>query len=208
MMETITLYLDARTRKRKRGRALLAGAIAAITVYALANRPQREGSVEPPRADTVEKVRVITTTVVQIERVPASCEQFGPPAPERNAEELRTRGTRGARSRRLRRPPTVSPSRLSFLSPGWEPVAIINPYDVPIRIRHIAVRGEARRDFEIIGSAQCIGTLRPGERCRFSVFGRPARRRSDQAGSDAAMRIEIHHDAGSQPLVILATTGG
>ena len=201
-METITLYLDGRTRKRKRGRALLAGGIAAITVFALADRPQREGVVESPRADTVEKVRVVTTTVVQIERVPSNCEQFGPPAPEKR------RGTRGTRPRRPHRPPTVSPSRLAFLAPGWEPVAIINPYNAPIRIRHIAIRGEARRDFEIIGAAQCIGTLRPGERCRFSVFGRPAQRRSELAGSDAAMRIEIHHDADSKPLVILAATGG
>lgn len=189
-MNTITLYLDGRTRKRKRGRALLAGAIAATAVLALADRPQPDGAVEPPR--------VVTTTVVQIERVPATCEPFGPPPPPDPPKPQRPRV-------RPRRPPTVSPSRLSFLSPGWEPVAIINPYNVPIRIRHIAIRGEARRDFEIIGSAQCIGTLRPGERCRFSVFGRP---RSGKAGSDAAMRIEIHHDADSKPLVILAATGG
>ena len=78
----------------------------------------------------------------------------------------------------------------------------MNPYGVPIRIRDIAIRGDAQRDFEIIGSAQCIGTLRPGERCRFSVFGRP------KAGSNAAIRIEIHHDAAAKPIVILAATGG
>lgn len=206
MMETISLYLDGRTRKRKRGRALLAGAIAATAVLALADRPQ-PGSPPPVQETAVEQVRIVTTTVVQIERVPASCEPFGPPVPP-DPPPLPD-PPRPQRPRvRPRRPPTVSPLRLSFLSPGWEPVAIINPYNVPIRIRHIAIRGEARRDFEIIGTEQCIGTLRPGERCRFSVFGRPARRSSEKAGSDAAMRIEIHHDADSKPLVILAATGG
>src|SRR5688572_218935 len=73
-MNTITLYLDGHTRTR-RAKSLLVGGIVAIAAVALADRPQREP--EPFQ----EKVRIITTTVVQIERVPASCEQFGPPAP-------------------------------------------------------------------------------------------------------------------------------
>lgn len=189
-MNTITLYLDGRRRAR-RTKSLLVGGIVAITALALADRPS---------IDAHDQVRVVTTTFVQtvthIERVPAICETVGPPKPP---EERR--GTRGTRATRPR-PPTVSPLRLSFLSAGWEPVAIMNPYGVPIRIRDIAIRGDAARDFEIIGTAQCIGTLRPGERCRFSVFGRPA------AGSDAAIRIQIHHDADSKPIDILAVTGG
>jgi hypothetical protein len=185
-MNTITLYFDGRARAR-RTKSLLIGGIVAITALALADRPR----IEPD-----EKVRIVTrtvtTTIVQIERVPASCETVGPPAP---VPKPRPRV-------RVRRAPAVSPSHLSFLSAAWEPVAIMNPYGVPMRIRNIAIRGDGARAFEIIGTAQCIGTLRPGERCRFSVFGRPT------AGSNAAIRIEIHHDADSKPLVILAATGG
>ncbi len=184
-MNTITLYLDGHTRTR-RAKSLLVGGIVVIGTLAFARR-------EPV---VVENVKVVTKTVVRIERVPASCEQYGPPAPPPPPTPIRVRRARP------RHAPTVSPLRLSFLAPGWEPVAIMNPYDVPIRVRNIAIRGDAARDFEIIGAQQCIGTLRAGERCRFSVFGQPA------AGSNATIRIEIHHDSSSQPVVINAITGG
>jgi hypothetical protein len=183
-MNTITLYLDGHTRTR-RAKSLLVGAIVVIGTLAFARR-------EPV---VVEKVKVLTKTVVQIERVPASCEQYGPPAPPPPPTPIR------ARRARPRHTPAVSPMRLSFLAAGWEPVAIMNPYDVPIRVRNIAIRGNATRHFEIIGAQQCIGTLRAGERCRFSVFGQPA-------GNNAAIQIEIRHDASSKPLVIHAVTGG
>jgi hypothetical protein len=186
-MNTITLYLDGHTRTR-RAKSLLVGGIVVIGTLAFARR-------EPI---VVEKVKVVTKTVIQIERVPASCEQYGPPAPPPPTPPPTPVRVRRARPRHA---PTVSPMRLSFLAPGWEPVAIMNPYNVPIRVRNIAIRGDAARDFEIIGAQQCIGTLRAGERCRFSVFGQPA-------GKHAAIQIEIHHDASSKPLVIQAETGG
>ncbi len=195
-MNTITLYLDGHTRTR-RAKSLLVGAIVVIGAIALADRPQREPIVVE-KIVTKTVTQTVTQTVVQIERVPATCEQFGPPAPPDPPAPPTPSPIRRAR---VPRPPTVSPARLSFLSPGWEPVAIMNPYNVPIRIRHIAIRGNTGGGFEILGAAQCIGRLRPGERCRFSVFGNPA-------GNNAAIQIEIHHDASSKPLVIQAVTGG
>jgi hypothetical protein len=195
-MRTITVYLDEDERRASPSKSLLLGGLLVMAMLALAERRE----VTPPSPPTTTTI-VKTETVVQLVPVPATCEPFGPPAP---TDTGTTPHPPPAPSplvegrRRLGRRPSVSPLGITFHHTGWESVAIMNPYAKPIRIRRVVVKGASGLD--VVGAKQCVGTLRPGEHCRFNVFAHDA-----AFGNASTVRIDVHYDGGATPVTMFVS---
>ncbi|MFP5245604.1 MAG: hypothetical protein ACLGH0_02835 [Thermoanaerobaculia bacterium] len=91
------------------------------------------------------------------------------------------------------KPPLVSPLRIEFEAPGWEPVTILNADTEPVRIDAIDVvsigPGEAH-GYDMPGRESCVKTLAPGEHCRFLVVVNKTAVQLREA-----IRIDVRHSA-------------